>query len=366
MEKLAIDQLWPVASFQIRAHAELYFAEIRGLPMKQRSINSILISYGNAKVLNDATLTEHYLEAIRKAAPEAELIIIRNQEEWEQQSREIASKVEVFFGHRPDAWFHEMPNLRWAQRTGAGNDWLLESPDIAESNLIVTKASGVTAIPIAEHILALVFTLSRDIQRSMRRQIKHKWEDIRSYMTEIDGTTMGLIGVGSIGEKTAEKAKGLNMQVLGLRRHPERTVPYVDRMYGPDGLLELLSQSDWVVIAAAMTSETKGMIGEGELKAMKESAHIINIARGPIIQEKALVRALQEGWIAGAGLDVFEHTPLPEDSPLWEMENVVITPHHAGATPYKLDRLVEIFTENLRRYQADEPLLGVVDKRLAY
>jgi len=137
-------------------------------------------------------------------------------------------------------------------------------------------------------------------------------------------------------------------------------------MYGPDQLLEMLPEADWVVITTPLTRETQGLIGERELRVMKETAYIINIGRGAIIQEQALIRALQEGWIAGAGLDVFELEPLPEDSPLWDMENVIVTPHYAGLTPYYADRVVEIFTENLRRYQAGQPLINEVDKRLGY
>jgi phosphoglycerate dehydrogenase-like enzyme len=137
-------------------------------------------------------------------------------------------------------------------------------------------------------------------------------------------------------------------------------------MYGPDGLHDLLKCSDWVALTLAMTQETTGLIGESELRAMKKTAYIINIARGPVIREKILVKALKEGWIAGAGLDVFEEEPLPETSPLWDMKNVIITPHWAGATPYYIDRLLDIFTENLRRFQTGKPMINIVDKQLGY
>ena len=334
------------------------------MTIKQNDIGTIMI--GLSGPLNDATLTSERLAAIRKAAPDAELVVVRGPEEWEQRSREIASKVQVVLG----SWtwhpqFKEMPNLRWFQQAGAGVNWLLKCPEIVEGDLILTNGSGVHAIPISEHILALMLILSRGIQHHMRRQMRHAWER-RGTAVELEGATMGLIGVGRIGQKTAEKAKGMNMRVLGLRRNPERSVPHVDKMYGPDSLLDLLTQSDWVVLAAAMTAETTGMIGEDELKAMKASAYIINIARGPLIREKVLIEALKEGWIAGAGLDVFEQEPLAEDSPLWDMDNVVITPHFSHESPNKIDRLIAIFTENLRRYQNDEPMINVVDKRLGY
>jgi len=331
--------------------------------MSQKQVDIILIVHG--LVISDATLTESHLESIRQAAPGAELIIIRNKDEWEQYSAEFAPKTDVVFGRLPLSRFRELPNLRWMQQIGAGADWLMQAPDLIDSDLILTNASGVHAIPISEHILALMLILSRDIHKSVRHQASHRWDRMAN-VRELDGATMGLVGIGRIGQKTAEKARGLNMKVLGLRRNPERPVPYVDRLYGTDGLKEMLSLSDWVVVTAAYTPETEGMIGEDEFRAMKDSAFIINIARGSIIQEKALIKALNEGWIAGAGLDVFEQEPLPPDSPLWDMENVVVTPHCAGATPHYLDRLVDIFTENLRLYRAGQPMINVVDKKLGY
>jgi len=311
-------------------------------------------------------LTPRHIDRIREAAAGAKVVIVRNQEEWERTCRDFASRVDVVYGRLSASWFCELPHLRWVQLSAAGTDrLLLDAPEIAASDLILTNSSGTHAVQISEHILALMLTLSRRIHLSLRRQLKHDWNRTAKTL-ELEGATMGLIGVGAIGARTAEKAKGLGMQVLGLRRHPERTVPHVDRMLGPEGLTDLLKQSDWVVITAAMTSETRGMIGETELQAMKTSAYIINIARGAIIQEKYLIRALTEGWIAGAGLDVFEEEPLPDRSPLWDMENVVVTPHHAGSSPNHINRLIDLFAENLRRYRSGAEMLNVIDKRVGY
>ncbi|MFC1532537.1 D-2-hydroxyacid dehydrogenase [Thermodesulfobacteriota bacterium] len=331
--------------------------------MSKRRIDTILIAYDF--FLNDNNITGDAISRIQKAAPDARIEIIRNQKEWGERKAELGPKINVLFGFRPARWFDDMPNLRWAQQGGAGANWLIDAPNVVNSDMILTNASGLHAIPISEHILALIFALSRAIQIHTRSQIRGKWER-RGRVQEIDGAIMGLIGVGAIGEKTAEKAKGLNMRVLGLRRHPDRTSPFVDQMFGPDNLHELLSLSDWIVITAALTSETRGMIGEPEFKVMKPTSFIINIARGPIIQEKAMIMALMEKRITGAGLDVFETEPLPENSPLWGMKNVVITPHSAGFTPRYMERLLDIFTENLVRYQEGEPLINVVDKQLGY
>jgi phosphoglycerate dehydrogenase-like enzyme len=331
--------------------------------MKPRTIKTILIDYG--LVLNELTLSEKTVEAIQKAAPAAKIVIIKNQEEWDLRAIDIGPDVDVYFGLRPAKWHHQMPNLAWAQQVGAGANWLIESPEFKSRKVILTNASGVHAVPISEHILALMFALSRKLHQNIKNQTGHRW-DRRGRILELEGTTLGIVGLGKIGEKTAQKAKALNMHVLGLRKNPDKISPYVDRMYGPDGLHDLLKSADWVALTLAMTQETTGLIGEPELRAMKETAHIINIARGPVIREKILVNALKEGWIAGAGLDVFEEEPLPETSPLWDMENVIITPHWAGATPYYVDRLLDIFMENLRRFQAGIPMINVVDKELGY
>ena len=310
-------------------------------------------------------VSEQHLEAIRAVAPEAPVVKIDGREEWRARRDELAPRVEVLAGVQSDLDPATMPRLRWMQTGGAGNDWLLRAPEIANSDVVLTNGSGVAAIPIAEHVLTLMFTLARNFRGFARAQLDHEWFR-GGRLGEVDGSTMGIVGLGAIGEKTAEKAQGLNMRVLGLRRDPSRTSPHVDRMLGPDGLHELLESSDWVVLASALTPETRDLIGEPELKAMKDTACLINIARGQIVQEEILIRALREGWIAGAGLDVFAHEPLPPESPLWDMDNVVITSHHSGSTPHYNDRLIGIFIENLRRYRKGEPMINVVDKQLTY
>jgi phosphoglycerate dehydrogenase-like enzyme len=281
--------------------------------MPKRTVDTIIIAFD--LFLNAAALDEDIMNRIQKAAPDAAVETIPDQDEWNRRKTELGPKAEVCFGFNPAKWFDDMPNLKWAQQGGAGANWLADAPTFAGSDVILTNASGVHAIPIAEHVLSLMFALSRALPLHIRSQVQGKWNR-GGRAVEIDGATMGVIGVGAIGEKTAEKAKGLNMTVLGLRRNQSRSSHFVDRMYGPEGLEELLAQSDWVVITAALTPETRGMIDEAALKSMKKTAHIINIARGGIIREAVLTRALQEHWIAGAGLDVFEIEPLQETSPL--------------------------------------------------
>ena len=331
--------------------------------MTPRKISGIGIFY--FLILRDETFRKDHLERIREAAPEAEIVVVKSREDWTEEISRKCASFDIFLGVLLDAWIDKLPNLKWAQLASAGADRILKSPAVIGREVVITNASGVHAIPISEHILSLMLAFARNLPKHMRSQLAGKWER-RGEITELEGTTVGLVGVGKIGEKTAEKAKALNMKVLGVRRNPERSSPFVDKMYGPEGLREMLAKSDWVVLTAAGTKETDGLIGDPELAVMKSSAVLINIARGSLIREEALVRALQEKRIAGAGLDVFEAEPLPADSPLWTMPNVIITPHVAGGTPFYVDRLMDIFVENLKRYQAGETLINVVDKKLGY
>ena len=316
------------------------------------SIDTILIAY-------DLRAARH-IERLAEAAPGAQVL-----RAGDLPPDADLGRIDVLIGGLPKQRLLELSGLRWMQQTGAGADWLMRVPEFRDNDVVLTNASGVHAIPIAEHVLALMFALSRRLHFFVKAQSQSRW-DRRGRLGELDGATLGVIGVGAIGEKLAEKAGGLNMRVLGLRRDPSRSSPHVERMYGPDGLHALLGQSDWVAITAALTPETKGLIGAPELAAMKRSAYLINIGRGAHLDQTALVQALQDGTIAGAGLDVFEQEPLPEDSPLWAMKNVLITPHFAGATPHYADRVTELFVDNLQRYQRGEPLRNQVDKQRAY
>jgi len=325
--------------------------------MSARSIDTLVVAYD----LLDAA----QLERIRGAAPGARVVVAPSGDDWDRVKCEVAARVEVFLGFAPVRDLPLLPKLAWVQQPGAGADWLMHAPAFRDSAILLTNASGVHAIPIAEHVLALMFALSRRIHRFVRAQRDHEWRP-RGRLGELDGATIGIVGLGSIGAKTAEKARGLNMRVLGLRRDPSRPCPHVERLFGPDQLHAMLPEVDWLVLAAALTPETTHLMGEREFAAMKERAYLINVGRGALVDEPALIRALRDGQIGGAGLDVFEREPLPADSPLWDMGNVVLTPHFAGATPHYAQRVTDIFVENLRRFQAGEPLVNQVDKRLAY
>jgi phosphoglycerate dehydrogenase-like enzyme len=303
------------------------------------------------------------LDQIRALFPDRALLVTEDHAQIETHLGEI----EIAAGNFPHDLLLRAPHLAWYQQWGAGADWLLKTPEAAEKEWTLVNASGVHAIPISEHILALMLAFARDLNGAFKMQQQHQWKKAaRAGLFELAGKTLLLVGVGAIGERTALVAAALGMRVWGVRRDPGAAAAGVEVMFGPSSLRELLPQADFVVLTVPLTHETQGMIGEAELRAMKPSAYLINIGRGGTVQTGALVRALQEGWIAGAGLDVVAPEPLLADSPLWEMENVILTGHYAGLTPRYFERAFAIFLDNLRRYKAGQPLHNIVDKRLGY
>jgi phosphoglycerate dehydrogenase-like enzyme len=321
-------------------------------------MNTLLIG------LDPGSLSEEQLAQVRALAPDMELLVTTDRAEIEA----VLDRVEIIAGNMPREMFSKAPKLRWYQNWGAGVDWLLHRPDVPDYRFTLTNASGVHAIAISEHIFALMLAFARQLHQAVRAQGSGQWSHGEELgpITELAGKTMVLIGTGEIGGRTARLARGLEMRVLGVRRHPAVGAPCVEAMYGPDQLLEVLPKADFVVLAMPLTFETEHMIGEEELRAMKPTAHLINIGRGGTVDQMALVRALREGGIAGAGLDVFETEPLPEDSPLWAMSNAILTYHTAGTNPRYTERAMAIFIDNLCRYRAGEPMRNVVDKKLGY
>jgi phosphoglycerate dehydrogenase-like enzyme len=324
-----------------------------------RSARTILLAF------EPDTLTAAQVARVREVAPDdASVVMTRDRDEIQA----ILDHVEVAAGWFPATLLPQASSLRWYQQWSAGADWLLRHPEAAEADFVLTSTSGIHAIQITEHIFAFLLAFARELPQALEAQRHQRWVPIDHHegVFELAGKTMLLVGVGAIGERTAQVATALDMRVLGVRRDPTVGVPGVDAMVGPDRLLDLLPQADVVVVTVPLTEETRGMIAERELRAMNSTAIIVNIGRGGTIEEEALARALREGWIAGAGLDVFETEPLPQESPLWDLENVIITSHYAGLTPHYHERALEIFLDNLERYAAGRPLRNVVDKDLGY
>ncbi len=316
------------------------------------------------KLLLPDHLVERLREPVCRIAPDCEIVPIGPEGEI-AESLEGADVLFLRWGLSPEATrrlLARIPGLRWVHTISAGVDHLL-FPELRESETILTNASGVFNVPIAETVMAYILAVVKRLPEFWARQRERRWEKLP--LRELRGLTVGIVGLGDIGAEVARLCRAFGMRVLGLRRHPAPS-DAADEVMPPDRLHDLLARSDFVVIAVPLTAETRGMIGRAELAAMKPDAWLINISRGAIVDEDALVEALREGRIGGACLDVFAQEPLPPESPLWDLPNVIITPHNSWSSPRIEEREIDLFLENLRRYVAGEPLLNVVDKQAGY
>ena len=299
--------------------------------------------------------------------PSAEVVLARTSE---QRRAELADSDVLFAVRFSPEDFKVAKQLKWLHLSSAGATHVL-FPELVESDVIVTNSRGLYGIPIAEHVLGMMIILARKLHEAYRFQLEGKWprkEMFERYpsFSELYGQTTGILGLGDIGMAVAERVKALGMRVVATKRHVGTPPPCVDELLGPEGLPHLLQKSDFVVVAAPLTPETKGLIGERELRLMKPTAYIFNVGRGAIIQEAVLIRALKEGWIAGAGLDVTEVEPLPPESELLRLSNVLLTPHYSGLRSNYWEHAVALFKPNLAKFLRDEPLDKVVDKRGGY
>jgi phosphoglycerate dehydrogenase-like enzyme len=267
------------------------------------------------------------------------------------ETDELLADVEaVVTGDVTPAQLDAAENLRWIHALSSGVDrYPLDA--IEAAGVALTNSAGVHAQPIAEHVLCLMLMFERGVNESVRQQARSVWERVEG--GELRGQTVGILGVGAIGTRLAEVCSALGMTVLGTKRDLADAPDAVDELHPADDYHEVLARSDYVAVTCPLTEETRGLIGAEELRVMRRDAVLVNIGRGEIVDEDALTRALQGGRIAGAGLDVFRTEPLPAESPLWDLSNVVITPHMAGSTPHKFDRWVDILVENYEALAED-------------
>jgi phosphoglycerate dehydrogenase-like enzyme len=266
--------------------------------------------------------------------------------------------------------FTRAGRLRWIQVTAASVHGLL-FPELVESDVTVTNGRGLHGVAMAEHTLGVILAFTRKLHLARDAQRERRWAQSELWsqappITGLAGRTLGLVGFGAIGRATAERARTLGLEVLALRRHPDPDPTPAHAQWPPDRLPDLLGLADFVVLAAPLTRETRGLIGTAELERMRRDAILINLGRGALVDERALVAALENGTIAGAALDVFEHEPLDAESPLWGMPNVIVTPHVSGFGPLYWERAAELFARNLRAFLDGRPLENVVDKKAGY
>jgi phosphoglycerate dehydrogenase-like enzyme len=266
--------------------------------------------------------------------------------------------------------FASLPRLRWVQSSAAGVGSMM-GPDLAASPVVVTSARGVRARAIAEHVFGVTLALGRQLHTAIRRQTEHRWAldelETSGASRTLQGRTMGIVGLGSIGTEVARLAGAFGLRVVATRRRTAGPKPEgISAVYAPSGLHELLNASDVVVLSAPPTLETRNLLDEAAVRAMKPGAFLVNVGRGKLIDDAAVIAGLREGRIGGAALDVFTKEPLEPESPYWDLPTVIVTPHSSGTMEDYWTPLVALFAENLRRFEAGQPLLNVVDKVAGY
>jgi phosphoglycerate dehydrogenase-like enzyme len=292
---------------------------------------------------------------------------------WDRDTlRRLLPEADVAFTPFVDRdVFASASRLRWVQSPAVGVGSLM-FPELLASDVVVTSARGIRARSIAEHVIGVTIALARRLPVAMRAQIAHRWaqddlEGPASGVRSLDGLRMTIVGLGSIGMEIVKLATPFGIRISATRRRAEHAPPAgVDEVLSPDGLPDLLSRSDVVVLAVPHTPETKQIIGRAEIDRMPRGALLVNIARGKLIDDGAVVEALKDGRLGGAALDVFTREPLEPTSPYWDLPNVIITPHTSGAMQDYWTPLVALFSDNLRRFEKGEALLNVVDKIAGY
>jgi phosphoglycerate dehydrogenase-like enzyme len=306
-------------------------------------------------------LSAEDLASLRQGAPDCELRQGGDQELDSPWLRQVAG---VFTEEPlPDSLVEQMPNLRWLHVSRGGVNTYL-TPLIKARPIQVTGSKGIHGTVFSEFALACILAFAKKLTQCMDAQKAKEWQRLRPF--EIEGRSLGIVGLGVAGSDLARKAKALGMRILATKRTLGDKPEYVDQLGGPEFLPQVLSRSDFVVLLLASVPSTFNIIGEKELRLMKRSAYLINLTGGRAIEESLLVRALKENWIAGAALDAFARQPLPEDSELWQLPNVIITPRISGITSQKWPPLLAIFQDNLRRFVSGEPLRNLIDKELGY
>jgi phosphoglycerate dehydrogenase-like enzyme len=311
-------------------------------------------------VLVLSRIEKKHLDQIRAVDPRVRLIEAADAE----AALAAAPQADVIMAWQvPQAVMDRARRLRWIHTTAAGVDGLL-IPPVAQGRVILTHSVGIH-VGMPEHIMGLILMFSRRLHRAVRSQMARRWDRAGTVGEEVEGKVLGVLGLGAIGRALGGRAAAFGMRVIGTKRTVER-IPHVERVLPAEGTDEVLREADYLVILLPLTPATRGLIDARALGLMKRTAVLINVGRGQVVDEDALIDALRQGRIAGAGLDVFEREPLPADSPLYEMDNVIITPHVAGASHSYYDRAIPIFCENLRRYLDGRSMLNVVEPARGY
>jgi len=318
------------------------------------------VSEASLKVVSTFRFSESSRATLREAAG-ADVFCTTNTDEFLARLRYAEVVCSYWI---PNDWRLLAPHLRWLQYSSGGVDGLLTTGILAsDSGITVTTAAGIYATTVSEYVFGSMLMFNRTWPEMVRLQDRHVWpRSVHWYNLggrELGDQVLGIVGMGNIGRRIAQIGKAFGMRTLATHRvwHTQQTDdPDVDQYYPVEHLRDMLHECDYVVLAVPLTEDTRHLIGTEELQAMRSHAYLVNVARGQVVDEQALIHALQAGWIAGAGLDVVEEEPLAPDSPLYSLPNVILTPHISGVSIHYEKRLMALFADNLRRYRAGEPL----------
>jgi D-2-hydroxyacid dehydrogenase (NADP+) len=298
---------------------------------------------------------ENAIPDLEKAYPKVEFASCARRED----TADAIADADVYMGWLNQDIFRAAKKLKWIQSPSSGTDYYLAIPELVQSDVLLTSASGTHGACLAESALGMIFAFTRGIRDAIVSQQQHSWaiRQIRPKLVELTGSTLGIIGLGKVGRALAERAQAFGMRIVAVDLYPVDKPDYVEQLWGLESLGDLLREADYVVVTVPRTPQTRGMIGAEQLSVMKPGAILVGISRGGIIDQEALVQALREKRLVAAALDVCDPEPLPEDSELWDLENLLITPHVAGGTQFEAQHVLEIFRENLERFlEGDLPL----------
>jgi phosphoglycerate dehydrogenase-like enzyme len=306
-------------------------------------------------------------ERLQQAFPDHRFLQLQN---YDRVPEEIPD-TDIFIGWslRPEQ-FVAAKKLRWVHSPAAAVHQLM-FPELVRSNIVVTNSTGIHGPVVAEHAIAVLLALAKRLPQAMQYQARQEWSQEQLWHghprpREVADSTVAVIGMGGIGREFTTRAKSLGMKILAVRENPGKGLDGADAVYGSSQINEVLPVADYVLLCTPVTPATTGIINASRLNKMKSDAYLINVARGPLIDEAALLEALKHRRIAGAALDVFNEEPLPADSPFWSLDNVLITPHTAAVTDRLWERHYRLIVENLKRFMAGQPLLNQVDKKRGY
>lgn len=312
------------------------------------------------KFLIYPALSEEAVAELRAVAGDAEVVNAQSEDE----ARQAIVDADGMYGTITPDLLSRATRLRWLQTPVAGLENYM-FPALIEADLTMTNMAGIYSDQIADQAFAYILMFARGMHIYLRRQLQHVWQT-GAPVVHLADQTLGVVGLGGIGTEVAKRGHALGMRVIAIEPRPRPNQPFVDELWGQDRLDDLLAAADFLVLCVPHTPETVKLIRAEQLQRMKRTAYLINISRGVVVDLDDLTAALQNGIIAGAGLDVYEVEPLPADHPLWDQENAILTPHVAAASPHVAPRRLGVVKENLRRFLAGEPLHNVIDKRLWY